>query len=217
MPRIWDPAAGPPSSAQMIAVDTMLFCAGHALLPDGRLLVSGGHLQDDRGIATTFFFDQNGGAQRGEDIQNARWYPTVTVLADGRVLTMAGRNEASDVVRIRRFSRAAIGSSCRERTAARTTRSPTTRGTSSRRTEGSSTPASASALGGSMWTERAPAAIAAVGSTGRTTSGPSTGTTAPRRCTSRARSFTPAGAATQAGLLRTPSRTRPPRRRSSSI
>jgi hypothetical protein len=100
MPRLWDPAAGSPASAAMIAVDTMLFCAGHALLPDGRLLVSGGHLQDDRGIATTFFFDQNGAPTRGPDMHNARWYPTVTVLPDGRVLTMAGRNEASNVVRV---------------------------------------------------------------------------------------------------------------------
>ncbi len=100
MPRLWDPGAGSPAQAPEIMVDSMLFCAGHALLPDGRLLVSGGHLQDDRGIATTFFFDQNGAIQRGEDMHNARWYPTVTVLPDGRVLTMAGRNEASNVVRV---------------------------------------------------------------------------------------------------------------------
>jgi galactose oxidase len=30
---------------------------------------------------------------------NGRWYPTLTVLSDGRVLTMAGRNEAGTVVR----------------------------------------------------------------------------------------------------------------------
>jgi hypothetical protein len=83
----------------MIEVDTMLFCAGHALMPDGRLLVSGGHLQDDAGIATTYFFDQNGAPQRGPDMAHGRWYPTVTALPDGRMLTMAGRNEAGSVVR----------------------------------------------------------------------------------------------------------------------
>ena len=31
MPRIWDPS-GPPSGAPMIQVDTMLFCAGFALI-----------------------------------------------------------------------------------------------------------------------------------------------------------------------------------------
>jgi galactose oxidase len=99
MPRLWDPAAGPPSTARMITgVDTMLFCAGHALMPDGRLLVSGGHLQDDRGIATTFFFSPDGTAQRGLDMAHGRWYPTVTELEDGRMLTMAGRDQNNLVV-----------------------------------------------------------------------------------------------------------------------
>jgi hypothetical protein len=99
MPRIWDPASGPPSGLPMIDVDTMLFCAGHVLMPDGRLMVAGGHLQDDRGIATTFFFDQNGSPQRGPDMAHGRWYPTLTILPDGRILSMGGRNEAGSVVR----------------------------------------------------------------------------------------------------------------------
>jgi hypothetical protein len=99
MPRIWDPAAGPPSTAQMImGVDTMLFCAGHTLMPDGRLMVSGGHLQDDRGIATTFFFSPDGTPQRGPDMAHGRWYPTLTVLSDGRMVTMAGRDQNNLVV-----------------------------------------------------------------------------------------------------------------------
>jgi len=100
MPRLWDPAAGSPSDLPMIAVDTMLFCAGHALMPDGRLMVAGGHLQDDRGIATTYFFNQDGSPQRGPDMAHARWYPTLTMLPDGRILTMAGRNETGAVVKI---------------------------------------------------------------------------------------------------------------------
>lgn len=99
MPRLWNPASGPPSGATMITVDTMLFCAGHALMPDGRLMVAGGHLQDDKGIPTTYFFDENGSAQKGPDMANGRWYPTLTVLADGRMLSMAGRNQVGTVVR----------------------------------------------------------------------------------------------------------------------
>lgn len=100
MPRLWDPTAGPPEGLPMINVDTMLFCAGHALMPDGRLMVSGGHLQDDRGIATTYFFDQNGSPTRGPNMAHGRWYPTVTTLPDGRMLSMAGRDQAGSVVRI---------------------------------------------------------------------------------------------------------------------
>ncbi|HEX6107597.1 MAG TPA: Ig-like domain-containing protein, partial [Gemmatimonadales bacterium] len=98
MPRIWDPANPDPRSATMLAVDTMLFCAGHALLPDGRLMSSGGHTQDDKGIAVTYFFDKDGNWQRGPDMAHGRWYPTVTVLPDGRVLTMGGRDELGQVV-----------------------------------------------------------------------------------------------------------------------
>ncbi|HEV7365387.1 MAG TPA: galactose oxidase-like domain-containing protein, partial [Gemmatimonadales bacterium] len=98
VPRIWDPTGGPPTSAPKIPVDTMLFCAGFALMPDGTLLVSGGHLQDDRGIATTRIFTQDGGWSPGNNMAHGRWYPTVTVLPDGRALTMAGRDQSKTVV-----------------------------------------------------------------------------------------------------------------------
>ena len=99
MPRLWDPSAGEPTSApEIMGVDTMLFCIGHTLLPDGRLMTSGGHLQDDKGIAVTYFFGQDGSAQRGPDMAHGRWYPTVTVLPNEKVLTMAGRDENGDVV-----------------------------------------------------------------------------------------------------------------------
>jgi hypothetical protein len=100
MPRLWDPASGPPDGLPMINVDTMLFCAGHVLMPDGRLMVAGGHLQDDRGIATTYFFDQNGSPQRVGNMNHGRWYPTLTVLPNGEVLSMAGRNESGTVIRV---------------------------------------------------------------------------------------------------------------------
>ncbi|HYC32856.1 MAG TPA: galactose oxidase-like domain-containing protein [Gemmatimonadales bacterium] len=98
MPRLWDPATGEPTGADELMVDTMLFCMGQALLPDGRLMTSGGHLQDDRGIAVTFFFGPDGSVQRGPDMAHGRWYPTLTVLPDERVLTMAGRDGDGDVV-----------------------------------------------------------------------------------------------------------------------
>jgi hypothetical protein len=97
-PRIWDPAQGTPNGAAMIDVDTMLFCAGHILMPDGSLMVSGGHLKDDRGIATTRFFSPDGAWSAGPNMAFGRWYPTVTVLENGRLLTMAGRDQNNLVV-----------------------------------------------------------------------------------------------------------------------
>ena len=98
MPRVWDPSAGPPSTATMIDVNEMLFCAGHILMADGTLMIAGGHHMDDAGIKVTYFYGPNGSWTKGPDMAHGRWYPTLTVLGDGRVLTMAGRNEAGNVV-----------------------------------------------------------------------------------------------------------------------
>ena len=98
MPRVWDPAQGPPSTATMIPVNDMLFCAGHTLMADGTLIIAGGHHMDDAGIKVTYFY-QNGSMTKGPDMAFGRWYPTLTALADGHVLTMAGRNETGSVVK----------------------------------------------------------------------------------------------------------------------
>jgi hypothetical protein len=100
MPRLWDPASGPPTGAREIAVDTMLFCSGHAFMPDGRLMISGGHKQDNKGIDVTNIFDPGSetfvpGLPK---MAFGRWYPTVTELPNGRMLTMAGRDSAGAVV-----------------------------------------------------------------------------------------------------------------------
>jgi hypothetical protein len=83
----------------------MLFCAGHALMADGRLMVSGGHKADDRGLDVTNIFDPASQSwQPGlPKMAKGRWYPTVTTLADGRVVTVAGRDTASDEVLIPEF------------------------------------------------------------------------------------------------------------------
>ena len=100
MPRLWDPASGPPSGALMVAADTMLFCSGHALMADGRLMVTGGHKGDDRGLDVTNIFDpaSQTWATGLPKMAKGRWYPTVTELADGRMITVAGRDSASKVV-----------------------------------------------------------------------------------------------------------------------
>ncbi len=101
-PRLWDPTAGSPSSAAQINEDNMLFCAGHALMADGRLMVSGGHIDDDRGLDVTNIFDPATGswATGLAPMARGRWYPTVTVLPDGRVVTVAGQDDQSNVVLI---------------------------------------------------------------------------------------------------------------------
>jgi galactose oxidase len=99
-PRLWDPATGPPTSAVSVAADTMLFCSGHAIMADGRVMVSGGHKADDRGLDVTNIFDPF--TERWvpglPKMAKGRWYPTVTTLADGRMVTVAGRDTTSTEV-----------------------------------------------------------------------------------------------------------------------
>ncbi len=72
-----------------------MFCNGMVVLPDGRVFINGGNLQYDpfhgRADATRVYDPVTGVCSR--DLQNmahGRWYPTVTVLGDGRVMTFSG-------------------------------------------------------------------------------------------------------------------------------
>jgi hypothetical protein len=97
-PQVWDPATGAFSAVPSPA---LLFCAGHTFLPDGRLLVAGGHISNDHGLpATTFFDPVTSSWQPGPPMAQGRWYPTTTTLPNGEVLVLAGENEAGVVVTV---------------------------------------------------------------------------------------------------------------------
>jgi hypothetical protein len=100
-PRLWTPGSAP-SSARSIPAPDMVFCSGHAFMADGRLMVSGGHFADDRGLPATNIFDpvSETWVPGLPAMAQGRWYPTVTTLADGRVVTVAGRDVASRVVMV---------------------------------------------------------------------------------------------------------------------
>jgi PKD repeat protein len=97
-PQVWNPATGDFSDA---ASPSLLFCSGHALLPDGRLLVAGGHITDTHGRPDINLFSP-GSASWGTSapMQLGRWYPSTTTLASGEVLLLAGTDENGAVVTI---------------------------------------------------------------------------------------------------------------------
>jgi hypothetical protein len=102
-PRLWDPTSGTPAAAIHVDADTMLFCAGHALMADGNLMVSGGHKLDDRGLDVTHIFDwqtEQWNSSPLPKMAKGRWYPTVTTLPDGRLVTVAGKDTSKKVVTI---------------------------------------------------------------------------------------------------------------------
>jgi hypothetical protein len=90
---LWDPASGM-ITTQPLSWD--MFCNGMVALPDGRIFINGGNLQYDPfhgqprnavyDPATDLFVDV-------ENMAHGRWYPTVTVLGDGRVMTFSGLSE----------------------------------------------------------------------------------------------------------------------------
>jgi galactose oxidase len=98
VPQVYDPASGAFAEAPS---ETMVFCAGHTFLSDGRLLVSGGHLRDRRGLPDANIFDPAGqGWLRLPRMSYARWYPTTTTLVDGSVISLAGTDQSGAEVEI---------------------------------------------------------------------------------------------------------------------
>lgn len=70
-----------------------LFCSGHALLADGRVMVVGGYGGSNTtiGITNAEIFDPVANSwTKVPDMQYRRWYPTATTLSDGRILVTAG-------------------------------------------------------------------------------------------------------------------------------
>jgi galactose oxidase len=125
--RIWDPANPTQVSSPQVVPnwpppDTdppNLFCSGHTHMPDGRLLVGGGHREpiippppcpqetQFRGLPYTYFFDPiseqwsiAGPPTNPHRMADSRWYPTLTMLGEGpgygMVIAMSGlRKEIS--------------------------------------------------------------------------------------------------------------------------
>ena len=87
---VWDTQAGT-FNVQNISWD--MFCSAMVVLPDGTPLIDGGTLQYDPfygqpkaavfDVATSSFTDV-------ANMSHGRWYPTLTVLGDGTVMTFSG-------------------------------------------------------------------------------------------------------------------------------
>ncbi len=95
-PVLWDPTTGSFGGATEPAD---LFCSGHTLLADGRILVTGGHSGvDTKGIVSAQLYDYNTNTwQAAPNMRNGRWYPTALTLATGEVLTISGGDTAGSL------------------------------------------------------------------------------------------------------------------------
>ena len=99
---IWNPAT---RTGYNIPPPENIWCAGHTILSDGRVYVAGGNLRypdgnappgqsDWQGTLTNYTFNplQEIWAKQ-PDMLRGRWYPTVTKLADNRVVITSGTDE----------------------------------------------------------------------------------------------------------------------------
>jgi hypothetical protein len=92
--HLWDPDTAATTPLSLAGYD--LFCSGHSFLADGRLLVAGGNLNLDikAGLADASLYDPTSDVwTRLPDMNAGRWYPTVTTLANGDALVIAGNTE----------------------------------------------------------------------------------------------------------------------------
>ena len=88
--RLWNPTSGVFTG---VPYGTNIFCAGQIALPDGRIMVVGGHIAAAVGLPDTSLFDPRTNTwSKVAPMHNARWYPTATLLGDGKVFVMGGDN-----------------------------------------------------------------------------------------------------------------------------
>ncbi|MHA7628594.1 galactose oxidase-like domain-containing protein [Corallococcus sp. M7] len=91
-PHLWDPQTN--VLTRLPKAGFNIFCAGHAFLPDGRLLVAGGHIDIDAGLRyATLYNPFTNTWTRLPSMNAGRWYPTVTTLPNGEMLVTGGAKE----------------------------------------------------------------------------------------------------------------------------
>ncbi len=97
---VWDPDTGVHTSAWLMGFN--IFCSGLGHLMDGTLFTAGGNLDAGQvGLKNTYTFDSETNTwDQGDDMVEARWYPSVTPLRNGEMLItdgVEGRAESPEV------------------------------------------------------------------------------------------------------------------------
>ena len=96
---VWDVGAGTTTQVNNTSVNE--FCSGHAFLPDGRLLVAGGHdTQDGDGIPDAFIFNSsnNSWTQTNLPMAAGRWYPSAVTVGNGEIALLSGNEIGQGVI-----------------------------------------------------------------------------------------------------------------------
>lgn len=105
-PREWNPADE--SLVTLPKFSYNPFCNGHAQMPDGKILFTGGHNQTNNwGLWNISLFDPVAKTWKHlPDMTDGRWYPSQITMANGDILTVSGNrstgnnNSTPDVIQI---------------------------------------------------------------------------------------------------------------------
>ena len=103
--RIWDPATTAITTPAQPGRNT--FCSGNSFLPNGKLFVPGGHIQNNVGLASASFYDPAANSWTSVPNMNAgRWYPSSTVLPNGDILVTSGddNHQVNDLPQVFQFA-----------------------------------------------------------------------------------------------------------------
>ena len=94
---LWNPGSG--AFASVPNSSTNMFCDGQTILSDGRMLAAGGHADWGVGIPNSDIYDPVTRLWSPMSPMNfPRWYPTLTTLPDGRVLSISGSDQNEDAI-----------------------------------------------------------------------------------------------------------------------
>jgi hypothetical protein len=87
--QLWNPTTNAITPAATSGAN--IFCSGHSFLPNGQLLIAGGHVESWVGLPSAYTYNPfNNTWTRLPDMNNGRWYPTSTTLPNGDVLVISG-------------------------------------------------------------------------------------------------------------------------------
>jgi Domain of unknown function (DUF1929)/IPT/TIG domain len=92
---LWDPQAGKITTQ---STSWYMFCSGMVPFSDGRVLVDGGTIQIDPFLGSqqaAIYDPATNTFTNTQNMAHGRWYPTVTMLSDGRIMTFSGLNETT--------------------------------------------------------------------------------------------------------------------------
>jgi hypothetical protein len=98
LPQVWNPATG---IFTPVASPALLFCGGHSLTTDGRVVVAGGHITNNHGLPDMSIFSPGSQSwSQTTPMRRGRWYPTNTTTGSGEVVILAGKDENGTTVTV---------------------------------------------------------------------------------------------------------------------